>query len=104
MEMSDYMRNMSFDINARKQFANDSSGANQLDRLGHACTRLNSAMDSLLVAYNKLNSNALELKRIAENFVFAENVAQRNLWDRDMRPQTARVMYQPTENSIKDVL
>ena len=103
MEMSDYMRNMSFSVNARKQFPNDANGTNQLDRFGQWCTKLNAVMESLLLAYNKLNSNALELKRAAENFALPENVIDRNKWDREMRPQTEREAYLSTEVSIQNV-
>jgi hypothetical protein len=101
MEMGDYMRNMSFDINARKTF--DSKLNGQLDRFGNECTKFNGIMDKLLLSYNKLNSNGLELKKMAENLEYSQHVVQRNLWDRGLRTNSEREQYKSTETYLNNV-
>ena len=93
MELSDYMRNKSYDVNQRAYFARDSNGLNDLDLSGQIFSQLISQMENLLLSYNKLNLNANELKKMVENFVYAEGLIDRNLWDRTLKPDFERKNY-----------
>lgn len=103
MEMADYMRNKSYDINQRRAFTTDSNGLNELDHCGQLFSQLNSYLEALLLAYNKLNTNSFELKRNNDNLVYAQNIVDRNLWDRTLKPTFEREAYQFTEDSINKV-
>ena len=103
MELSDYMRNKSYDINQRDYFARDSNGLNDLDLSGQIFSQLISQMENLLLAYNKLNLNANELKKMVENFVHAEGLIDRNLWDRTLKPDFERKNYSSTEAALNKV-
>jgi hypothetical protein len=101
MELADYMRNKSYDTNSRNQFVKMANGLNQLDYCGQLFSQLIKNSENLLLAYNKLNVNANELKKIYENFQIPENLVDKNLWDRRLRPNSERNRYKETENSIK---
>jgi hypothetical protein len=101
MELADYMRNKSYDTNSRNQFVIMSNGLNQLDYCGQLFSQLIKNSENLLLSYNKLNSNANELKKINENFQIPENLIDKNLWDRRLRPDFERNSFIETENSIK---
>lgn len=105
MELSDYMRNKSYDINQRDWFESDSNGLNNLDLSGQIFSQLIAQMESLLLSYNKLNLNAVELKKMVEDFVHAEGLIDRNVWDRTVKPDFERKNYSSTESAIhKDKL
>jgi hypothetical protein len=94
------MRNKSYDINARKMFAMDAAGTNQLDNFGKYFTRLISLLEEIISSYGKLKLTAVELKKMAENFVYAERIIDRNLWDRKLKPEHERKEYKSVEVSI----
>lgn len=104
MEVSDYMRNKSYDVNSRKYFQTDSNGLNQLDTCGQLFSKLISYMENMILAYNTLSSNSFELKRNNDNLIFAQNVVDRNIWDRTLKPTVERDVYKSTENSIYKVV
>lgn len=103
IELADHMRNKSFDTNARRIFDKDSNGANQLDTFAKYFTRLISLMEELINSFSKLKLTAVELKKMAENFKFAERIIDRNIWDRKLRPSFERTDYKGVENSIQQV-
>ena len=101
MELADYMRNKSYDTNSRNQFVKMSNGLNQLDYCGQLFSHLINNSENLLLAYNKLSSNANELKTMYENFCIPENLIDKNLWDRRLRPDFERNNFMKTEKSIQ---
>ena len=103
MELSDYMRNKSYDINQRDWFESDSNGLNNLDLSGQIFSQLIAQMESLLLSYNKLNLNAVELKKMVEDFIHAEGLIDRNIWDRTVKPDFERKNYSSTEAAIHKV-
>ena len=98
MEFADHMRNMSYDTAVRRNF-------NQGDM--DMCSQLFSALivssESLMVAYNKLNLSAREIKKICEDLAHPQRVIDHNLADRHVKPNYERVAFLETENSIKEV-
>ena len=103
MELSDYMRNKSYDINQRAYFERDSNGLNDLDLSGQIFSQLISQMEAILLSYNKLNVNAVELKKMVDNFIHAEKLIDRNIWERKVRPDFERKNYSSTEAAIHKV-
>ena len=103
MELADYMRNKSYDINCRKLFDYDQNGFSSLDLCGQLFSQIISHMEKLLLSYNKLNVNAVELKKMGENFVYAQKIIDRNIWDRTVTPDFERNDYKKTEDSINQV-
>ena len=103
MELADYMRNKSYDINCRQLFDYDQNGFSSLDLCGQLFSQLIGGMEKLLLSYNKLNVNALELKKMGENFVFAQKIIDRNIWDRTVKPDFERNDYKKTDDSINQV-
>ena len=99
MELADYMRNKSYNVNEKARF-NSPSGVNYLESFGKLFTQLIESMETTIGEYDKLRSTALEIKKMTENFRFAEDVIQRNIWDRDLRPAEERNDYRDVENSI----
>jgi hypothetical protein len=102
-ELADYMRNKSYDINQRSFFDNDHNGMNNLDLSGQLFSQLIAQMESFILSYNRLNLNAVELKKMVEDFVFAENLIDRNIWDRTVKPDFERNKYSSTEAAINKV-
>lgn len=100
IELADHMRNKSYDINARRLFDAGTKGANNLDTFGKYFTRLISLMEEIINAYGKLKCTAVELKKMADNFVYAENVIDRNIWDRKLKPDFERTDYKNIEDAI----
>ena len=103
MELADYMRNKSYDINCRQLFDYDQNGFSSLDLCGQLFSQIISHMEKLLLSYNKLNVNAVELKKMGENFVYAQKIIDRNIWDRTVKPDFERNDYKKTEDSINQV-
>lgn len=103
MELADYMRNKSYDINCRQLFDYDQNGFSSLDLCGQLFSQIISHMEKLLLSYNKLNVNAVELKKMGENFVYAQKIIDRNIWDRTVKPDFERNDYKKTEDSIIQV-
>ena len=68
MELADYMRNKSYDINSRNMFGSDSNDINHLDNCGQIFSKLIMYSENLMMSYNKLNLTANELKKMCENF------------------------------------
>ena len=97
------MRNKSYDINSRKLFANDSNNSNQLDQCGQLFSQLIVHSENLLLAYNKLNVSANELKKIYENLSISESLIDKNVWDRELRPGFEQSNFVNTQNSIEKV-
>jgi len=95
------MRNKSYDKNSRTQFVVMSDGLNQLDYCGQLFSQLITNSENLLLAYNILYANANELKTMNENFQIPENLIDKNLWDRRLRPGFERISFRETETSIK---
>ena len=102
--MADHMRNKSYDINSRSLFKTDSNGANQLDTFGKYFTRLISLMKEIINSFSKLKLTTVELKKVADNFIYAESIIDRNIWDRKLRPTNERVDYKITENALNQVI
>lgn len=100
IELADHMRNKSYDINARKLFATDAKGANHLDTFGKYFTRLISLMEEIINSYGKLKCTAVELKKMADNFIHAEHIIDRNIWDRKLKPAYERTDYKNIEDAI----
>ena len=100
IELADHMRNKSFDINCRQQFTTSANGTNQLDSLAKCFTRLISLMEEIINSFSKFKLTSLELKKMAENFVYAENIIDRNIWDRKLKPNYERSDYKSIEDSI----
>ncbi|CAF0710729.1 unnamed protein product [Brachionus calyciflorus] len=101
MELGDYMRNKSFDVNQRDVFEKGSPAEiNNLDHSAQFFTKLISAIESLLLVYNKLHSNSVELKKNSDNFLYGQRIIDRNIWDRGLRPTAERDAYNSTEQSI----
>lgn len=100
IELADHMRNKSYDINCRKLFVTDATGANELDTFGKYFTKLISLMEAIINSFNKLKLTSVELKKMTENFVYAENVIDRNIWDRKLKPTYERENYKKIEDSI----
>lgn len=103
MELADYMRNKSYDINCRQLFDYDQNGFSSLDLCGQLFSQIISHMEKLLLSYNKLNVNAVELKKMGENFVYAQKIIDRNIWDRTVKPDFERNDFKKTEDSIIQV-
>ena len=103
IELADHMRNKSFDINARNLFDKDSTGANQLDTFAKYFTRLIPLMEELINSFSKLKLTAVELKKMTENFKYAERIIDRNIWDRKLKPSFERTDYKSVESSIQQV-
>jgi hypothetical protein len=102
--MADYMRNKSFDTKARNLFQQDEpTGNNQLDLFGKHFTRLINDMQEILNSFSKLKLTAIELKKMKENFLYAENIIDRNIWDRKLKPPFERVDYKDLEDSLHQV-
>lgn len=104
MELGDYMRNKSHDINLRNVFETYSGDANNLDKTGQLITDLMEVIESLLLSYNKLHCNATELKKNLDNFSYAQRIIDKNIWERGLRPTSERDAYFTTEESIYKVL
>ncbi|RMZ98338.1 hypothetical protein BpHYR1_047894 [Brachionus plicatilis] len=100
MELGDYMRNKSHDINSRNVFETYSGDVNNLDKTGQLFTELISAIESIMLSYNKLHCNATELKKNSDNFIYGQRIIDRNIWDRGLRPTSERDVYKSTEESI----
>ena len=103
IELSDYLRNKSYDANTRKLFRIDSKGNNELDMFALRFTSLNALMQNVIISYDKLKQTALELKKMSENFIYAQNIIDRNQWDRKLKPNHEREEYRQTEISINKV-
>ena len=97
------MRNKSYDINQRAYFDVDQNGMNDLDLSGQLFSQLIAQMEGLLLSYNRLNLNAVELKKMVEDFIFSENLIDRNVWDRTVKPDFERKNYINTEVAINKV-
>lgn len=100
IELADHMRNKSFDTNCRQQFATSHDGPNQLDTLAKCFTRLIALMEEIINSFSKFKLTSLELKKMTENFMYAENIIDRNIWDRKLKPSYERVDYNSIEDSI----
>ena len=98
MEFADSLRNELFKPNASEIFKT----AN-VTGLVEAFSRLISYMEAILLAYNKLETSSFELKTVLENFIFAENVIDKNTWSRPLKPGFEQRDYTSTELSIKQV-
>jgi hypothetical protein len=98
------MRNKSYDINQRAYFNVDQNGLNDLDLSGQLFSQLIAQMEGLLLSYNRLNLNAVELKKMVEDFIFSENLIDRNVWDRTVKPDFERKNYINTEVAINKVI
>jgi len=81
-------------------FETDTSGVNHLDTFGKYFTRLISLLEEIINSYGKLKLTAVELKKMAENFVYAERIIDRNLWDRKLKPEHERKEYKSIEAAI----
>lgn len=103
MELGDYMRNKSFDVNSRSLFSNDSNGLNELDVGADLFTQLITQMEVLIVSYDKLRFTGEELKRMINNFEYSEKITEKNLWERDLKPDFERITFKDTEDSLKEV-
>lgn len=97
------MRNKSHDVNARNVFETFSGDMNNLDKAGQFFTELIAAIEGLLLSFNKLHSNATELKKNSDNFTYGQRIIDRNIWDRGLRPTSERDAYYSTEQSIHKV-
>lgn len=103
MELGDYLRNKSFDINKRNIFKQDEYGVNDLENFGQRFTNLMFTMKELIRSYDKLKQSALEMKKMSKNFSHAQGIVDRNIWDRTLRPASERSDYKETEISIYKV-
>ena len=98
MESADVLRNELFKSNSTELF-----GHYNPQYLMDTFNRLISSMEKLLLGYNLLQSASFELKTMIENLVFPENIVDKNLWNRDQKPQFERKNYISTEISINNV-
>lgn len=103
MELGDYMRNKSFDVNSRSLFSNDSNGFNELDVGADLFTQLIAQMELLIVSYDKLRFTGEELKRMMNNFEYSEKINEKNFWERELKPDFERISFKDTEDSLKEV-
>jgi hypothetical protein len=103
MELADYLRNKSFHINNRNLFKKDEYGLNDLENLGQRFTNLMFGMKELIRSFDKLKQSAIEMKKMSKNFVYAQNIIDRNVWDRQVKPELERIDYRETELSIQKV-
>lgn len=98
MEFADSLRNKLFNPSNRQLFTSTDA-----ERFIEIITMLISYMETLLLAYNKLETSSFELKTNLEDFDFAENVIEKNLWSRQLKPDFERKYYATTEYSISQV-
>lgn len=103
LELADYLRNKTFDVNNRNLFLKDQRGVNDLENFGQRFTNLMCLMKELIRSYDKLKQSSLELKKMKNNFVYAKAIIDRNIWDRKLKPDFERVDYKETEFSLHQV-
>jgi hypothetical protein len=60
-------------------------------------------METLILSYDRLRLTGEELKQMMNNFEFSEKITEKNLWERDLKPDFERIHYKDTEDSLKAV-
>ena len=103
MELADFLRNKSFHISNRSLFLTDEYGVNDLENFGQRFTNLMFTMKELIRSYDKLKQSTTELKKMSKNFVHSQNIIDRNIWDRKLKPDFERVDYKELEYSLHHV-
>jgi hypothetical protein len=101
MELADYLRNKSFNVNARSKFGQNSNGSNNIDLISNLLTQFISELKSMVRLITLLDHNAVELRRMLENLKLVEKTIDSNLNDRNLRPTDQRNANIMTEASIK---